>query len=812
MRDITLEATIYPRFTTRAFGTGIPTTLAGTPSLAVYEENNTTEITAGVSIAADYDSIVGLNMATIVATAANGYEAGKSYDLVIAAGTVDGVSVIGEIVDSFTVDFVKNAITTALTAIGLDHLISAAAVGADVADNSIIAKIVSASATADFDDFDNTTDSLPALSSALGNLSVGSAAISTQAASYVLTTGTQSAGGYDDTFTLNAVHHQHTDVGTALDLYYQFNVGGNGIGTDITVHGRINSANDTLDGIYAWNWGGAGWDRIGDFAGQGSTVDVERNYSLLTRHTGTGANLGQVRIRFYAAAGLTAAELFIDQLFTSYAIVAQSVGYANGAIWVDTNASNTNTEAYVDGVADNPVSTWAAALTLSTSLGIRIFHLAAGSDITLSANSDAFEIFGGGATVALGGQSIEGALFDSCTITGIGTATVTPPNFKSCAIGTATLPPSTQERCQYLSTMTLGSAGNYFINDGRSGVAGSSSPIIDYNSIGLNSSVNIRAFSGGLAGINLAATTVSSWEFTNGGTAQVTGTGGSVFMRGQVSNVVNNSLGSVVIDIAGVMNQTTNGVVRTGLAQGSGTGNNQIQFDAGASAVDGAYDPGQVAIISGAGAGQSRLILEYDGTTTTATVDRNWKVNPDSTSVFLISTNPGREHVNEGLAQGGTSNTITLNALASSVDDSYNGQKVFIRSGTGDDQSGLILAYNGTTKVATIDGTWGTVPNSTSGYVMLPISPVTLSSADQAALAALPTALQNADALLNRDMSAVADTNARSPLNALRLLRNKWSVAGVTMTVTKEDDATEAWSSTVGTDAAADPVVSSDPG
>lgn len=50
-----------------------------------------------------------------------------------------------------------------LAAIGLDHLLSAAVVGADVTDNSIIARLVSASATADWDDFVNTTDSLQAL-------------------------------------------------------------------------------------------------------------------------------------------------------------------------------------------------------------------------------------------------------------------------------------------------------------------------------------------------------------------------------------------------------------------------------------------------------------------------------------------------------------------------------------------------------------------------------------------------------------------------------------------------------------------------
>lgn len=68
-----------------------------------------------------------------------------------------------------------------------------------------------------------------------------------------------------------------------------------------------------------------------------------------------------------------------------------------------------------------------------------------------------------------------------------------------------------------------------------------------------------------------------------------------------------------------------------------------------------------------------------------------------------------------------------------------------------------------------------------------------------------------ADALLNRDMGAVSDTNARSPLNALRLLRNKSDVAAGTLTVKKEDDATTAWTAAVSTDAAANPIVGVDP-
>jgi len=176
---------------------------------------------------------------------------------------------------------------------------------------------------------------------------------------------------------------------------------------------------------------------------------------------------------------------------------------------------------------------------------------------------------------------------------------------------------------------------------------------------------------------------------------------------------INNSSGKRLRDVA-------SNVIRTNTAQGAGTGNNQIQFDTGASAVDGIFDPGRVLLSSGTGVGQARLIIEYDGTTKTATVDRDWKVNPDATTEFIIIADAGREHVNEGLAQAGTTTTITLNVLAASIDDSLVGQIVFIRSGIGQDQVRNIIAYNGTTKVATVNKDWDTTPTTGSGYVILP--------------------------------------------------------------------------------------------
>ena len=102
MTDYTVGDTFHHLFTTRAFATGVPTVLAGTPVVSAYEDLNLTQITAGVTLAVDHDSVVGLNSVVVVATGGNGFETGKTYHLVITTGTVGGVSVVGEVVGSFT--------------------------------------------------------------------------------------------------------------------------------------------------------------------------------------------------------------------------------------------------------------------------------------------------------------------------------------------------------------------------------------------------------------------------------------------------------------------------------------------------------------------------------------------------------------------------------------------------------------------------------------------------------------------------------------------------------------------------------------
>ena len=81
-------------------------------------------------------------------------------------------------------------------------------------------------------------------------------------------------------------------------------------------------------------------------------------------------------------------------------------------------------------------------------------------------------------------------------------------------------------------------------------------------------------------------------------------------------------------------------------------------------------------------------------------------------------------------------------------------------------------------------------------------------------LDAVPTAIENADALLDRNMATGTDSGSptvRTPRQALRFLRNRWDVAAGSLTVKKEDDTTTSWTGTVSSDAAALPIIGNDP-
>lgn len=177
--------------------------------------------------------------------------------------------------------------------------------------------------------------------------------------------------------------------------------------------------------------------------------------------------------------------------------------------------------------------------------------------------------------------------------------------------------------------------------------------------------------------------------------------------------------------------------IRSGTAQ-AGAGNS-ITLDAGASATDQIYDNNLVVITGGTGAGQTRVIVEYNGTTKVAIVDEAWEINPDATSEFQILAAQQTDITHHGIAQAGAASTITLSTDASTQDDIYNGQLVLIRTSTGSGQARLITDYDGATRVATIAPDWNINPTSNSVYAILPFGRSVIHNLDATALAAFIT-------------------------------------------------------------------------
>jgi hypothetical protein len=150
MTDYTVGDTVHFMFTTRRFSTGAPFALAGTPVISAYENEDLTQITAGITLGVDHDSVTGLNLVTVVASGANGFEAGKDYHLVITTGTVDSVSVVGEVVGRFTLSRSAAAVDLANGTDGLGAIkTDTAAILADTGtDGVVVASLAANSVTA----------------------------------------------------------------------------------------------------------------------------------------------------------------------------------------------------------------------------------------------------------------------------------------------------------------------------------------------------------------------------------------------------------------------------------------------------------------------------------------------------------------------------------------------------------------------------------------------------------------------------------------------------------------------------------------
>jgi len=453
---------------------------------------------------------------------------------------------------------------------------------------------------AQFDGTGLTGDAFPGRQDQIARLSIGSAAISTVASGFVLTTGTQT-GSYTNTFNKNGDYHLLRDSGGNLDCYYEFNVGADGVPVDIVFWGRVTPKGKDV-GVYGYDWVANNWQQIEIWSGDNTTTDSTKIGKLRTTMVGSGSNAGKVRVRL-AGSGISGVYVYNDYMYLSYSVVYRSVGYADGAVWVKATGSS-GTTVYINGTADNPCP-WSDALTIAASLGIARFRILNGETITLSSSLGSKTLIGKQWNLNLNGQSINACYVEGATVSGVGSA-LTTPMFVDCKIGAATLPPSILLRTGIghgSGTLTGGAAGSYEFVDCFSLVGHGGTPTLNFAGLGADTHIQMRRWTAGTA-MTLDANCSCKIDSMGGGrhvvdvgggelslrgtskgasitlaaggkadvsgifgTIEVAGSGGTLSLLGGVTGmVIDNSGGAVAIDSSELNLANVNAEVDTGIA------------------------------------------------------------------------------------------------------------------------------------------------------------------------------------------------------------------------------------------------------
>ena len=133
--DIPSQQTLYFKFTTNL--AGVPATLVGTPVLSVYKDDSTTQATTGLTLVVDFDGVTGLHSVKIATTDAF-YATGHDYSVVITTGTVGGVSAVGYVIGSFSIEN-RSAATPAEVNAEVDTALNTAIPVVDLSDDAIAA-------------------------------------------------------------------------------------------------------------------------------------------------------------------------------------------------------------------------------------------------------------------------------------------------------------------------------------------------------------------------------------------------------------------------------------------------------------------------------------------------------------------------------------------------------------------------------------------------------------------------------------------------------------------------------------------------
>lgn len=518
-------------------------------------------------------------------------------------------------------------------------------------------------------------------------------------------------GTFSNTEAEDGSYHQIDHTGNDIDIIYGFDIGGSKVATGFSFKGYLDGANDAMF-IQAYDFVGADWETRVALPGQALTDNLSLSVPLLSKHTGTGADLGLVYLRYEANGVMSAPVLHVDELLVEAVANSATIGYVGGAVWLDTNASNTNTESYVDGTTDNPVSTLAAARTIADNLNLKIIHCLPASAVTLTAASwDSFEFVGQAYSLALNGQSIDGLTVYNAVVTGVGEATTTQPTFVDCSIGAATIPPAKLKRCgigNASGTFTAATDnGEFIFEDCYSEVPGNGVPTFDFTNSTASTGINNRRWSGG-ATYTLSANCTLTHEVVTGGGTTITTGGSDVEIRGicRSLTITLASAGTETVQFAGLTGPIT---INEAAADATGTVNlygvSEVLTDNTTAGVT----------LNNQTVSRENINTEVDSALDTAipgspTADSiNERVAAIDavtgalTSAMAANLAESASGIVSAVVSGVTQTTSSFTTnLTEATDDHYIGRLVVFTTGDLSGQATDITDYNGTSKLLTV--------------------------------------------------------------------------------------------------------------
>jgi hypothetical protein len=275
------------------------------------------------------NSTVSTNLDTTVSSRSDFNEA---TDQVIVATNNDktGYSISGakttlDALNDVSTAQVNTEVDTALSDIGLDHLISASVTGTDVIDNSIIAQMVSKSATADWDSFNNTTDALEAIA----DMSAPSAAVIADAVWDELRAGHTGVGSFGEGVT----SVQGNVTGSVASV----------VGAVGSVTGSVGSVTGAVGSVTAPVTVGTNNDKTGySISGTKTTLDALNDISTAEVNTEVDTALSDIGLDHLISVAVTGTDVADDS------IIAQMVSKSATADWDSFNNTTDALEAIAD--------------------------------------------------------------------------------------------------------------------------------------------------------------------------------------------------------------------------------------------------------------------------------------------------------------------------------------------------------------------------------------------------------------------------------------------------------------------------------